>query len=166
MCGSGTSPGNRDMRQRSQVVQGMTFTLKVLAKRTIPDPTLDCHRAAFAVQGYHLIEPFQRDKILITIGNPIEGMTAAEHLNFVATTHQFLHLLDRCRTVQSGCAIGDIARPIPLFLRHLCIPRRYSVTTTLISILSKPYYQARQTQRGEQDQPNRHLERKPLNADI
>src|SRR5688500_8738286 len=106
-CGR-TSSGYRNMGQRSQVVQGIAFILKVLAKRTIPDPTLNGHSMAFAVQGYHLIEPFQRDEILITIGNAIERMAAAEYPKLVAAAHQFLHLRNRCRTMQSSCAIGVV----------------------------------------------------------
>src|SRR5436190_1329187 len=112
--------------------------MQILAKRTIPDSAFNSHCMVFTIQGDDLIEIFQRDKILGRIGNPIEGMTAAEYSQLIATLHDFLYLFNRCGMMQADSTISVIACPIPLDVCHFYIPLVSNTFSTRLLSASTP----------------------------
>src|SRR6266540_1841326 len=64
----------------------------------------------------------ERDQILSAVGDAIERMAAAKLPQLAAADHQFLNLLDRFGSVQSGGAVGIVAGPVASVLQHLYTP--------------------------------------------
>ena len=93
-------------------MQGKALIVEVRAQTTIGHPRLDGNRGRLGVERDHAIHRLEREEGMGAVGDPVEAMAGAEHLELIVRPDEGLDVLDRPRRVQAAGAVREIARPV------------------------------------------------------
>ena len=105
-------PGDRNVRQRSQVVQRPAFALQNRAQFSVCHSGLDGHHARLRIQVDNLVHRFHREELVVAVGNVVETVAGAQHLQLALFADKLLHFLHGPRGKYSVGSVLDVPRPV------------------------------------------------------
>src|SRR5678816_1506419 len=91
MCGSGNSTCNRNMRQRSEVMQCISFFVQPGSQFAILDTAFHGYCLTVLIELDYFVHIAKRDKTISAVGDIIEAMPRAQHFYFVVFFYGLLY---------------------------------------------------------------------------
>ena len=70
------------------------------------------HDTSLRVHRNYLVHRLQRKELMRAVGDLVEAVARAQHLQLVLLPDKFLHLFHRVGSVQALGAVFEIARPV------------------------------------------------------
>ncbi len=86
--------------------------MEIGAQLAVAHPRLNRHRARLRVKCDHLIHLLEGDERVCTVGDAIEAMTRAEHLERIVLLDELSNLFDRREPMQVVRAVLVVAGPV------------------------------------------------------
>src|SRR6478752_7433409 len=112
MCCCGTCTGNRNMRQRGEIVKGKAAVVNVFAKFSVTNSCTYCDGTGGLTQGNDLVQIFSRQQIFVGIRNSIKAMSSPERTKVFGPVYYLAYFFGVGRLEYVGRAIGKISCPV------------------------------------------------------
>ena len=97
MRAGGAGTGDRDMRQRGQIVERESLLIEIRAQLPVAHSRLDRDPPRRAIELHDLLHLAKREEIVGAVGNPVEAVAGAENLEPLVFSDELLDLRQRGR---------------------------------------------------------------------
>ena len=111
MCSGGDSPGDRDMRQRCEIMQSVAARIDHRRQLAVFHACTHSDGMRLLVD-LDLVEVLQRNLVRIAVGDRVERVARAESAQLFASLHYVLDLGDGGGAIDAIGAVGDVAGPV------------------------------------------------------